>query len=445
MKEPRQFVRRPMLLTTAWIVLGLLTQSTRPLARPQIPSAASFLDLYDRGDYAAVSRSLGIAESRDLNRLDGDLNGTAKSWIQAAPPEHRSHRTFVAGAFALEVTHALTTRKSWLTDQRGDHSANPESLPGIAQLVAGVPRSFDPLYRDWVLAALATWQHWNTSARMYGADSLVTPEPVWALLMGQPQLIDHAKVQDAVGAGGFLGQALQRFPDDPRLRLAEIEAIEAIQTRCTELFCHDEMTPAALNDLRTRANSPGPTNESVGCKNRCWVFGLLRRIHDSAVANLRAFDRLLPVAGEFARLADRYPSVRAEAYVHIGYLGIRAARPDAAIEPLATAATSDDSYVAYLAAHFSGRALEMLERRAEAVAAYRRALAIVPNAPSTATLLAAQLFLSDKTADRAEAQAILEGATAASPRPDDPWDRYWHGDARLWSISMERLRTGLRE
>ena len=60
------------------------------------------------------------------------------------------------------------------------------------------------------------------------------------------------------------------------------------------------------------------------------MFSLLRRIHDSAVANLTAFDRLLPVAGEFARLADRYPSVRAEAHVHIGYLAIRAARPDAA-------------------------------------------------------------------------------------------------------------------
>jgi tetratricopeptide (TPR) repeat protein len=277
------------------------------------------------------------------------------------------------------------------------------------------------------------------------ADSLVTPEPVWALLMGQPRLIAHAKVQDALGAGGFLGQALQRLPDDPRLRLAEVEAIEAIQTRCTELFCHDEMTPAALNDLRTRANTPGPTNESVGCKDSCWVFSLLRRIHDSAVANLTAFDRLLAVAGEFAKLADRYPSVRAEAHVHIGYLAIRAARPDAAIEPLATAATSDDPYVAYLAAQFTGRALEMLERRADAMAAYRRALAIVPNAPSTATLLAAQLFLSDNTGDREEAHAVLEAAGAASPRPADPWDRYWQGDARLWSIYIERLRTGLRQ
>jgi hypothetical protein len=126
-----------------------MAQSTQPLARPQIPSAASFLDLYDRGDYGAVSRGLErIAESRDLNRLDGDLRDTAQSWIQAAPPEHRSRRTFVAGAFALELTHALTTRKSWLTDQRGDHAANPESLPAIAQLVARAPRSFDPLYHD---------------------------------------------------------------------------------------------------------------------------------------------------------------------------------------------------------------------------------------------------------------------------------------------------------
>jgi tetratricopeptide (TPR) repeat protein len=136
--------------------------------------------------------------------------------------------------------------------------------------------------------------------------------------------------------------------------------------------------------------------------------------------------------------------VRAEADVHIGYLAIRAARPDAALPPLETAAASDDPYVRYLAEHFRGRALEALNRRDDAIGAYRRALAIVPNAPSTATLLAAQLFAAADSDGRAQAHAVLETANAASPRPTDPWDFYWQGDARLWPVYMDRLREDLR-
>jgi tetratricopeptide (TPR) repeat protein len=204
------------------------------------------------------------------------------------------------------------------------------------------------------------------------------------------------------------------------------------------------MTPAALDDLRARAKDHPPENRDVRC-TYCFPYALLRTIHDSAIANLAAFDRLLPVAADFVKVAGDYPGVRAEANVHIGYLAIRAARPDAALTPLATAVTSDDPYVSYLAEHFTGRALEALGRRDEAIAAYRRALAIVPNAPSTATLLAAQVFLSDDAAERNEAHTILETANAASPRPLEPWDQYWQGDARLRPVYVDRLRQDLRQ
>jgi tetratricopeptide (TPR) repeat protein len=204
------------------------------------------------------------------------------------------------------------------------------------------------------------------------------------------------------------------------------------------------MTAAALDDLRSRAKTNPPDSQDAGYLPYCWPNSLLHNIHDSAVANLAAFDRLLPVASEFAALANEYPSVRAEADVHIGYLAIRAARPDAALQPLAAAVTSDDPYLRYLAEHFTGRALEMLNRRADAIAAYRRALAIAPAAPSTSTLLAAQLFASDDAADRSEAHTVLEAAVAASPRPVDPWDLYWQGDARLRTVYMDRLRQDLR-
>lgn len=429
----------------------LLVVLSAPAAVPLEPSAAAaaataFLDLYDRGDYAAVEQGLEqLTKPRDLDALDSDLHDHTRQWIDAAPLDQRIRRTFVAGAFALELTRTLARRESWSSNRAYNHAVNPEALPAVQRLIGQMPQGSADLEHHWVLAALAIWEDWNSAARMLGTDSGITPEPAWAVLLGSPRLVDHLMVQRAVGTGGFLGQALQRFPEDPRLLLAQAEGHEAIVTRCADLFCYDEITPAALDELHTRANAGAPTDEEVGCRDHCWVFALLRRRHDVAIENLRAFDRLLPMASEFAALASRYPPVRAEADVHIGYLAIRAARPDAALAPLATATTSEDPYVRYLAEHFTGRALEMTGRRTDAVAAYRRALAIVPNAASTAALLASQLFLSDNPRERDEAHRVLQASNAASSRPVDPWDLYWQGDARRWSTYMERLRQDLRQ
>lgn len=402
--------------------------------------------MYDRGDIEGVARAIEqVTEARSLDRLDSDLRDRARPWIESAPPEQRMRRTYVAATVALEVTHALTAHESWRTDRAGSHSVNPEALPEVARMIARASSRPEHIDHDWVLAALATWEEWDSPARMLGTDSWVTPEPGWAVLLGQPRLVDHLKVQSAVGDGGFLGQSLRRFPADPRLLLAKIEGYEAIETRCADQFCHDEMTPTALDDLRKRAKEGAPTDEGVGCRDRCWVFALMRHLHDSAVANLAAFDRLPAVATQFTGLANGYPTVRAEADVHTGYLAIRAGRPDAALAPLVTATTSEDPYVRYLAEHFRGRALEMMGRRDEAIAAYRRGLAIVPDAPSTATLLASQLSRSNDAADRAEAHRVLEASRVASPRPVDPWDLYWQGDARLRTVYVERLQQDLRQ
>jgi tetratricopeptide (TPR) repeat protein len=255
-----------------------------------------------------------------------------------------------------------------------------------------------------------------------------TAEPAWAVLLGKPELVDLSRSQNAVGKGGVLGQALARFPDDARLALARVEGIESIETRCGIHYCVDELTPATSGDVRRRA----ATDAS-------------ERYRDFAARNLKTLDRLLPVAAEFAQLADAYQEVRAEAQVHMGYLALRASRPDAALAPLGQARGSDDVYVRYLAEYLTGRALDALNRPAEAAAATRRALSAVPNAPSAAVLLAVSVFDSGSAADREEAHRLLKAANAASPKPIDPWDWYWYGDARLWPTYMDRLRHGLRQ
>jgi hypothetical protein len=402
-------------------------------------NAMFLLGAYDRGDYSTVTNQLkNIEEVRLLDQLDADLKKNAKAWIGAAGPSERRRRAFMAGALALDVTQALIERESWANTNRHDsHAVNPEALLEVRQLIADEGGPPDALEHEWTLAQLATWEQWNRVARMDKVDAWLTPEPVWAILLGEPPLVQFAGPQSAFGRGGYLAEVLDRFPREPRLLLAVAEGHESLATRCAWQYCFDEMNPAILDDMRKRSKVRPP---AIGDSHAV----IAQRTFAFASANLKALDRLLPIAADFASIANAYPAVRAEASVHMGYLAIRAARPDAALAPLATAAESADPYVRYLADFFTGRALEQLERRADAIAAYRRALATVPNAPSAATLLAAQLFLSEDAADREDSHAVLE-ASNATRASSDPWDRYWYGDARLWPVYMEHLRQELRK
>jgi len=399
-----------------------------PQTLPPTPALAvkALLELYDRGDYATVTEQLqAVTSQQALIRLDAELKDRAKAWIDAVDLSDRDRRAFIAGTVALEVTHALVERHSWRDVWVGP-APNPDALPHIHRLIADRAGPPGAIEHHWTLAQLATWQQWNRWARLVGGDLWITPEPVWALLLGRPSLFQLSRTQLSFGREGYLGEALARFPADTRLLLARVEGYESIETRCAREFCRDEMTPAVIENLRSRAR--GRTGAD----------------REMAVSNLASFERLVPVAEEFAALATAQPEVRAEANLHIGYLAIRAGRPDAALTPLTTAATSEDPHVRYLSAYFTGRALTALGRRADALASYRQALTVVPNAPSAATLLAALLVQSDDGDERLEAANTLRSAHTASPPPDDPWDWYWYGDARLWPVYMGRLRDALR-
>lgn len=409
----------------------------RPM-RTSAPDIAALLDAYDRGGYQDVGRQLkAIQDVRILDRLDQDLRDGARRWIENGDSDRRVRRAFVAGALAAELTHELLRRVSFQTIGRPDnHAKRPTALPELSRYIYGqIGTRRDEREREWTLVCLATWLEWGSANEGGFQDAQYAPG--WGYLVGEHKLFEQTPPADSFGRGGFLAAASRHFPDDARLALAVVEAHEAIETRCPSGFCYDEMTPASLRELRDRARTKPPNDGGPQART-------LLRSHAFAAMNLAAFDRLVPVAAEFAAVASAHPAVRAEANAHIGYLALRAGRPDAALTPLATATMTPDGYVRYLAEHFNGRALEALGRREDAIAAYRRALTVVPNAPSTATLLASQLFLSDTPADRDEANAVLRASNAASPRPMDPWDLYWHGDAYLWPVYMERLQRALR-
>jgi tetratricopeptide (TPR) repeat protein len=417
------------ILAGVFAAVGVMRASSRAPAAPA-PSAASLLELYDQREYEAVANQLKALEDvRALDRLDADLKDHAKGWIESVPQPLRRRRAFVAGAVALELWQALVAQRTWANDRFNDRADNPEALPQVRKLIRALSAETapDPIELNYVLAEIAAWQRWSVKVRLTAGDEMITAEPGWAVLLGKPALFQLSKTQLAVGKDGVLGQALARFPDDPRLALARAEGIESIETRCPSRYCVDELFGEVADDVRRRADSDGS-----------------ERFRDFAARNLKTVERFLPVAAEFAKVADAHPEVRAEAQVHMGYLAIRASRPDAALGPLERARESDDAYVRYLAEYLTARALDALKRPVEAAAAARRALAVVPNAPSAAALLAVTVFDTGSGADREEAHRLLEAANARSPETVDPWEWYWQGDARLWLTYMDRLRQDLR-
>jgi predicted Zn-dependent protease len=84
--------------------------------------------------------------------------------------------------------------------------------------------------------------------------------------------------------------------------------------------------------------------------------------------------------------------------------------------------------------------LENLDRRAEAIEAYRSALRLVPHARSAALALAALLFMSDR---RDEAATLLQ-TTFAAGETSDPWQEFSTCDYRFWTVYLERLREAVR-
>jgi tetratricopeptide (TPR) repeat protein len=130
----------------------------------------------------------------------------------------------------------------------------------------------------------------------------------------------------------------------------------------------------------------------------------------------------------------------AEARLRMGYLHFRLGEPQAALDAFAAVAAEPtaDAFVRYLAHYFTGRVYDRRPLRSEAVAAYRRALEIIPGAQSAGLALATALFEDGRPDD---AYAVMEEAAAVAPVPPDPWRLYGYGDLRHWPDLVDPLRA----
>jgi tetratricopeptide (TPR) repeat protein len=129
-------------------------------------------------------------------------------------------------------------------------------------------------------------------------------------------------------------------------------------------------------------------------------------------------------AREFGPLTA-VPAIAGAAELHVAQLFFVVDNSEGALQHARLAlAKSDDPIVQYVARMISGRALEGSGRPAEAVAAYRAALAVWPGGQSATIKLAS---LETMAGHLDEAYALVE-RSFATPVRDDPWRLFGYGD-----------------
>jgi tetratricopeptide (TPR) repeat protein len=150
---------------------------------------------------------------------------------------------------------------------------------------------------------------------------------------------------------------------------------------------------------------------------------------------------LVPSATVHAlEVALTVPSLAAEAHVRLAYLDLMGNRFDTAFAHLdSAAALPADRDIRYLSALFRGWACMRDHKPDDAMAAYRRAVQIVPGAQTATLALGAALYAKG---DREEASTLVDQMFATPVQ--DPWLLYGYGDFRLFPQLMADLREVLK-
>lgn len=354
-------------------------------------SVVALLDRYAAGDFERVVEHLeGDIEYRSvLEQLRRDGPG----WIERGAGE-RARRELTAATFALEAARAgswyewkIVKRQPRMCTEDGKECYQPQSVlswqapPLLLEWGCALLRRHatpQPVERWWQLAALSVAQRAEDPHFLIGH-----------LKMGA-NLDEIVNTQDEIQ---HLLHVRMRFPDEKRFLLAEGIAREG--------NLPDESI-AAYKALEDHPDLGGEATMRLGAmhaRRRTMVSttSMGRRIPQDASAALSAFER-------------------AEALTR-------------------------DPYVVFLARYFKGQLLEQQKREKDAEAAYRGAVASVPDAPSATIALASLVFRDDR---RLEAQRLIAGMLAADPQPVDPWRTYAHADDRFWPRLIARLRAEIR-
>ena len=311
-------------------------------------SAADVSRAFEESSFDLVRRSL--RQIPDPGRFITDFEARGNPW-----PQHPRREAVLA----LEVAELGLYAPPPLVREQGD-----AMLRRFANLVRD-PISPDAFEREWLVAA----------SRML----LGTMRPA--------------------GSERFVEAAIQRFPDDGRLRFAR----------------------AIITDQRW------PLTGTVGT-----VAQLTRNIipesHVSTIA-------------EQYRAAAAFPEFRADAEIRHGWFLHRIGRSAEALTKIEAASVdASDRSLAYLRELLMGQVLQSLDRGPDALTAFRRAVALVPAQSARVAVMNALIMAGD----RDQAAALATDLQSNPATLIDPWWMYWQGDYRRYPDSLAKLREMMR-
>lgn len=348
-------------------------------AEQQPRTIEALLDDYLAGRYDAAMAGLRTFERPD-DILD-QLKRSGRTWVDAGDSASAIERRRLAAAtLALEAARPYT-HHTWKIRRPWPPPGHPGGGGGTV-----LEWRATPLLIEWGCELLRQSGPPTPGERLWqlAATGVASRSGDHEFLIGDPEDSD-------VGPGpviGHLGHAHERFPDEPRLKLAE----------------------AIVAEWRS---FPAPGRGSIPAARR-----LLQRLQDD-------------------------PDVGAEATLRLGYGYARQNNDRQAVELFDRVdVRTRDPWLMYLARYFKGRSLERQRRFVDAEAAYRDALVVIPGASSATLALAARLTVSGRTAD---ASALVAAMTTAHPQTRDPWREYVMADDRFWPDLIARLRARIRQ
>jgi hypothetical protein len=348
---------------SAYLVsLVLLVASSAPAGQDSgSKSISELLDRYQKGQFDVVGQ---LADASDPTQLQFSFIAAANAWIARDSSDIISRR-LVATAFAIEVAQARLAfdnptlivlldwaRKEW----RKGPSSSAE--------------------RVWTRAAVALIER---GGRVNGTRT--TGNDAMARILRSTGREDHGSIRTAWGQQ-FIGDAADRFPDDSRLRLANV--------------------------LWQRLQLPYD------------LTSLERLAYDAEVGP----DALV----ELAMLVFLNPRVGAKRFNDVRSLTDQAARR--ASEPTTS----------YLAHFIAALSFEKQDRIQDAMWEYAAALKAIPQA-QCATLSLAQLLLRDNQADAAF--ELVNRSMTARPEGDDPWRLFEYGGYIRWPLLIADVRKAV--
>ena len=396
------------LLVSAAMSLSMVFASTRAAEHSAALDVRNALELYDRGQYSefvAVVQAVG-AIPRDLFKKFA--RGAAR-WVDDGQGPERPRRAIVAASVALEIAHAV-------------HHETPEwpaeyLVWAVETIRQNLPSAVTPAERCWYLAAAA------------GMEELEADDP-WALPSGRHVVLRNQREVDP--SGGLLSLAEVRVPDEPRFKLARVEALEFH----LGVFDH---APAFDEFIARRADAANVPSDGRQLDEELRGAVLDRAF---AVQHQQQHSRMLDVERAFEAL-DSYPTLRAEVALHSGFLLRTSDTVRALVFLRQVPSLTGEAYLTHLSHYFAGRTFQRLGNHAAAIAEFEEALRIVPNARTATALLSAELVLTGGVAERERAAQLLRAGNSPLA-PPDPWALYYHGDARLWPVYIVRLRQALQ-